>query len=208
MAMTWDLKLAEPIRRAETSDWKQLGLITAEAFYNDPVSSWIFGKTQAIDYVFTTLAREIYLKYGFCHMIDDKAAAMWLPYGALSQMRSFETLRLAWQIFLSGSRGCVLRAIEADKHMQANHPKEPHLYLFSIGTRIAARGTGLGKALLAPVLAAADDQKLPVYLENSNPKNHGFYVVHGFETIGTFTSGTDTQTIKAPTLEKMWRLPR
>ncbi|MEO0714891.1 MAG: GNAT family N-acetyltransferase, partial [Pseudomonadota bacterium] len=55
---------------------------------------------------------------------------------------------------------------------------------FAAGMAVyASRGKGVGKALLAPVLAACDRDGVPVYLENSNPANAGFYRAHGFETI-------------------------
>lgn len=87
--------------------------------------------------------------------------------------------------------------------MARHHPKEPHMYLFTIGTRASARGTVLGKALLAPVLAACDQQGIACYLENSNPANRSYYACHGFETREIFACGEG-----GPPLEGMWRDPR
>jgi predicted acetyltransferase len=39
----------------------------------------------------------------------------------------------------------------------------------------------LGGQLLKQVLKRADDEKVPVYLESSNPKNLDFYRKYGFE---------------------------
>ena len=77
------------------------------------------------------------------------------------------------------------------------------MYLFTIGTRKAARGKGLGKALIRPVLEACDREGLSAYLENSNPDNTGFYMSHGFEHMKLFEVGEG-----APPLEAMWRKPR
>ncbi len=111
-------------------------------------------------------------------------------------------LRFALGQFRHGTKGAVKRAIKAGGIMDSHHPKTPHLYLFTIGTRQSARGSGLGKALLAPVLEACDREKLPCYLENSNPVNHSYYAMHGFERMEIFPCGEG-----GPPLEAMWRRP-
>ena len=46
------------------------------------------------------------------------------------------------------------------------------------------KGKGYGSVIMNKFLA---DKKLPVYLENSNPKeNNPFYLKCGFKNIGTF----------------------
>ena len=73
-----------------------------------------------------------------------------------------------------------------------------------IETTQNARGKGVGKGLLRPVLAACDIAKMPVYLENSNPDNTGFYASHGFERMGLFNVGDEN----SPLMEPMWREPK
>jgi ribosomal protein S18 acetylase RimI-like enzyme len=105
-------------------------------------------------------------------------------------------------VMRKGTRGAARRGLAAAETMAREHPTAPHLYLFTIGTRKAARGKGLGKALMAPVLAAADRDGLPCYLENSNPANTGFYRSRGFERMKLFEPGPG-----GPVLEAMWREP-
>jgi GNAT superfamily N-acetyltransferase len=202
-----DLDLPDGMTRAGAADWRQLGAITAEAFYEDPVNRWIFGTPETLDAVFPILARTHYLKHGLCHLIGDGGAAMWLPSGAPSEISLSATAQLAWALIANGSLGAIGRALEAGARMQAHHPKEPHLYLFTLGTRLASRGKGIGKALLAPVLAECDRTGTSVYLENSNPNNEGFYRSHGFESQGYFACGKDRGEQKAPPLQMMWRAP-
>ena len=95
------------------------------------------------------------------------------------------------------SMGFLLGAIGA----LASLPLAPWV-IKKVGTRKAARGKGLGKAMLAPVLAAADREGLPVYLENSNPANDGFYRSLGFERRGEFRVDET-----APVVTTMWREP-
>jgi len=203
-----DLALPHDMKRAEAADWQQLGAITAEAFYEDPVNRWIFGTPKTLDAVFPLLARTHYLKHGFCHMIGDGGAAMWLPWGAPSELSVSAMVQLTWALLTTGSPGAIARALDAGDRMQAHHPKEPHLYLFTLGTRLANRGKGLGKALFAPVLAECDRTGTAVYLENSNPDNEGFYRSDSFESQGYFPCGQDRGGQKAPLLQMMWRAPR
>lgn len=202
------LKIALPsgIERAGPRDWRRLADITADAFRDDPVNRWLFGNPRAIQSAFRVLARNIYSRYGICHVAGNEGATMWVDhmsetpgdeFGLLAQMQ------FAIGQFIHGSKGSMTRAIKAGDLMQAHHPKEPHMYLFTIGTRPSARGTGLGKALFAPVLEACDRQGVACYLENSNPVNHSYYTMHGFETRETFACGEG-----GPVLEAMWRAPR
>ena len=191
------------LRRATTRDWRQIADITAEAFAEDPVNRWIFGTPRAIKSAFRVLARDVYSKHGICHLIGDNGATMWARHDAKTTLSTRGILKLAAGLTLHGSRGAIARATAAGEVMATNHPTDPHMYLFTIGTRLAARGTGLGKALLAPVLAACDRDNLPAYLENSNPANTGFYAAHGFERMQVFPCGEG-----GPPLEAMWREPK
>ena len=163
------------MRAATPRDWRQLGAITAEAFAEDPVNLWIFGNAGPMADVFGTLARSVYLARGFCHLSGDDGATMWSHSSANRELGPLATLGLVSAVMRKGTKGAAKRGLTAAETMAREHPKAPHLYLFTIGTRKAARGKGLGKTLMAPVLAAADRDGLPCYLENSNPANTGFY---------------------------------
>lgn len=190
------------LRRADISDWPQLADITAEAFSEDPVNRWLFGSERAIKSAFRVLTRDIYAKRGMCFVAGDDAAAMWTKHDTDTSLSTLGMLSLAAGLTVHGSKGAVVRATRAGELMAEHHPTEPHIYLFTIGTRKSARGTGLGKAMLAPVLEACDRDRMPVYLENSNPDNSGFYAAHGFERTGLFACGDG-----GPPLEPMWRKP-
>lgn len=198
-----EIELPEGLRRAGKADWRQLGDITGEAFAEDPVNLWIFGNAAAMPPVFSVLARHIYLPRGFCHLSGDAGATMWTPSSASLDLPLLPTLGLVSALLGKASKGTVKRALGAGEAMKREHPTASHLYLFAIGTRKAARGKGLGKKLMAPVLAAADRKGLPCYLENSNPANTGFYRSHGFERMKLFEPGPG-----APPMEAMWREPR
>ena len=100
---------------------------------------------------------------------------------------------------MTGDYGWAPRPVQ----MARRKPKAPHVYLFTIGVARAARGKGLGRRLLAPVLAACDVAGLPAYLENSNPLNTPLYEGAGFRTLEVFAPAPG-----APPLAAMWREPR
>jgi ribosomal protein S18 acetylase RimI-like enzyme len=197
-----DFQLTNGLRAAGPRDWKQIASITAEAFAQDPVNLWIFGNTLAMRPIFGALARGIYLKRGYCHLLGDNGAAMWAHSSASRELGALATLQLVLALKMKGEKGAAERGMGAGEAMDREHPKEPHLYLFTIGTRLAARGQGLGKQMIGAGLDAADRASLPCYLENSNPANTGFYVSHGFERMKLFEVGPGS-----PPLEAMWREP-
>jgi ribosomal protein S18 acetylase RimI-like enzyme len=55
-----------------------------------------------------------------------------------------------------------------------------HWYLFMIGVDPAYQNQGIGSRLLTPVLAQADKEGLPVYLDTFNEKTLAFYRKHSF----------------------------
>lgn len=191
------------MRAAGAADWRRVGGIVAEAFFEDPVNLWIFGRTDPMPKVFSVLARSVYLPRGTCHLIGDAGATMWCHSSANREPPLLSMLGLVASVMGKGTKGAVKRALGASDAMAREHPKTPHMYLFAIGTRKASRGKGLGKQLMTPVTDAADRAGMPCYLENSNPANTGFYRSRGFERMKLFEPGPG-----APPMEAMWREPR
>ena len=197
-----DIELGPELSRATRRDARQVGKITGDAFRNDPFKTWLLGPPRAIEGVFVPLARHVYVPNGFSYRLGDEGAAMWmlpggdsrLPFRALASLILNAAFRAS-----SGARERIDRTVAA---MDAAHPAFPHSYLFTIGVRPRAQGKGLGRRLIAPVLAACDRTGLPAYLENSNPKNRGFYGSCGFEHMGMIDIDG------APPLEAMLRQPR
>ena len=74
----------------------------------------------------------------------------------------------------------VLAAI--DPFHQRDMPG-PHYYLMILGVAPEHHGTGLGRALMQPVLDRADATGLPCYLETAQPANVSFYEHLGFQTL-------------------------
>lgn len=197
------IDLPGTMQRAARGDWRKIAEITADAFREDPVSRYVFGTEKGIRSAMRVLARRVYVPAGYSYTIGDSGAAMWLPPGSRAQLSLPGRLELALGQVRHGSRGAISRVLKLGELLEQYRPDAPHMYLFTIGTRAAARGEGLGKALLAPVLAACDRAGVAVYLENSNPANHGFYAAHGFEQTAELAVGPG-----GPPMAPMWRAPR
>lgn len=78
-------------------------------------------------------------------------------------------------------------------------PKQIHCEVMWIALVPEARGKGIGKDLLSPVLNYADKQQVGCYLVSSTLRNISFYQRQGFQQI--FSIPTDSQLA----LTGMWR---
>ncbi len=66
-----------------------------------------------------------------------------------------------------------------------------HWYLMVLGVEPALQGRGVGPRLIAPVLARADEARLPCYLETCKERNLAFYEKQGFEVTGECATADD-----------------
>ncbi|MEL7540140.1 MAG: hypothetical protein AAGJ51_04490, partial [Pseudomonadota bacterium] len=144
------------LTRANPAQWKTVADITAEAFATDPVNQYVFGKASSIRSMFRVMAREMYLPAGDCYLHPAGGATMWMPPGVDAAPSQLGLVKFALGQLRHGTPGAIKRGMALSELMQDWHPKDPHMYLFTIGTTAAARGKGVGKGLLAPILAACD----------------------------------------------------
>jgi ribosomal protein S18 acetylase RimI-like enzyme len=127
-------------------------------------------------------------------------AAVWDPPGywkvSILQMIRFGPA------FIKIFRTRCLRGLALLNAVERHHPREPHYYLFALGTDPAFQGRGIGAALLAPILAKSDVERLPAYLESSNKRNVPFYQRNGFRVL------QEIVVPDGPTITLMRRPPR
>ncbi len=62
------------------------------------------------------------------------------------------------------------------------------------------RGKGLGSSILEATLKKVDEDRMPAFLDNSNPKNTRLYERHGFRVVTEYRARKD-----APPVFGMWR---
>lgn len=201
-----DIPASEDIHMVGPESAAELAAITADAFRNDPFNNWLFKSQQRKHRMFAILAQQLYAQRGFCQILREdgagQAASMWMMPGQSSNVPLRVMLSLCGNFLRDDGLAGVRRGLATASTMEAHHPREPHAYLFTVGVASSGRGRGLGRRLLAPVLAACDRTGTMAYLENSNPANTRFYNSIGFESISLFRPKPD-----AEPLEAMKRMP-
>jgi len=182
--------MAEPstsVREARAAEVAAVARTLTRAFQDDPVQRFLFPEERAyqrrgLANFELVVRRSLEVGVGYVGA-QVEGASLWIPPGAdfvdgwrgvLFGLRSLFALR-----------GGVRRGTHLFGLLARHHPHEPHWYLPVLGTDPAHQGRGFGSALLAPVLARADAEGLPAYLESSKAKNIPFYQRHGFEVLCT-----------------------
>jgi ribosomal protein S18 acetylase RimI-like enzyme len=168
----------------------ELGRVTAllgRAFQEDPLWRWALGRDDTderrarLTRFFDVVARKVHSRQELIFTAGDFAgAAVWMPPGKWRFSLGDEARVAPGVVAAFGAAGTV-RLLRLLVGVERLHLREPHYYLFAIGTDPAHQGRGVGTALLAPMLERCDAEKMPAYLESSNPANLPFYRRHGFE---------------------------
>ncbi|MGF1463067.1 MAG: GNAT family N-acetyltransferase [Maricaulaceae bacterium] len=187
-------------RLADTRDLSALVDVLSQAFADDPVLTWSFGPNVSVATIFREMIAGCYLRLGFAHMVDGAAASLWLPSGRTPHLPAHRELRIGLTALRSGGLSALRRALKVAGIVERSHPKTPHYYLFAIGVSPDRQGQGLGRRLLLEGLAMADQDRAPVYLENSRPRNARFYESCGFRAREPIALPEG-----APPLIPMWR---
>jgi ribosomal protein S18 acetylase RimI-like enzyme len=181
----------------------------AGAFFDDPVFSWVLRddprRMRTLRSGFELFLRRVWLDEEETYTTAVAVgAAVWEPPGAW-KVAVGEQLRLL-PAMVGVFRRHTPRVLRALAKLEGDHPAEPefppHYYLPFLGVHPDWQGRGLGSALLAPVLARCDRERVPAFLEASTPRNRALYERHGFEVIEEFALGRG-----APPQWRMWRDP-
>jgi GNAT superfamily N-acetyltransferase len=178
-----------------------------DAFHRDPLWSWICPDP---------LRRreqhaEIFGLYVECALpnqgvwMTDAGPAAVAVFSAPGKRELSEQAEARLERFLRRALGAHAPAVlETFERFEAAIPEDPAFYYLSfLGTQPAARGKGLGTALLAELVEQADREGRPAYLESSNPSNDPLYERLGFEARDRFSTPDEMHTVTT-----MWREPR
>jgi GNAT superfamily N-acetyltransferase len=182
-----------------------LAAMLVRAFADDPVANFMFAgdrrRQHGLHSFFTSQLRRQYLPHGHVYTTEQlDGAAIWGPPDRHRQgLRELIQL-LPTAPFLVSSR--MVRALRLLFEIDSLHPREPHWYLATLGTEPARQGHGIGSALLRSVLARADEDGVPAYLESSKDRNVPLYRRFGFEVIDEHRSK-----VGSPPIWRMWRDP-
>jgi GNAT superfamily N-acetyltransferase len=176
--------------------------VIAGAFHDDPTWSWAFPDPM-LRTRWWRFCIENALRYPSTFKTSGfEAVSVWIP-AAGKEFSSEDEERIPSVLAeLVGDRANVVT--ELLRRFEAAHPREePHWYLSLLGTHEAHRGRGLGMALLKENLARIDTDRMPAYLESSNPANDHRYEAVGFAPVVTFQAPGD-----GPSVTGMWRKRR
>jgi ribosomal protein S18 acetylase RimI-like enzyme len=192
------------VRDATPDDLGLVAGIAAASFEHDPLMRWVFDdaadRIDGMRMAFWGLASSYLGDHSVLHVVDDACVTMWRTsaYVAPPVEEDEDDFRDSPFAPVTVERFRILGEL-----MAMAHPHAPHWYLNVIATLPDHQGRGLGARALAPVLERCDAERMPAYLESSNPRNMTLYRRHGFEEIGDTIDLPD-----GPSLWPMWREPR
>jgi GNAT superfamily N-acetyltransferase len=189
------------LRVATAEDIRPLKTVLAEAFFDDPILSWLMpddGKRLGrLRRYFGIELGHLALARGRVWTTSDLAgAALTLPPGS---WRS--PLRVT---LLEGSTFGVhvARAARMGAAIEWRHVHGRHYYVRDVGVLPSMQGRGLGSALMGPTLERCDREGLPAYLEASSERSAALYERLGFRVTSVLRVGS------CPPLRLMLRTPR
>jgi ribosomal protein S18 acetylase RimI-like enzyme len=112
--------------------------------------------------------------------VDDalRAVALWMPPGGWNLPLGTQLAMLPTLARVVGPRR-LLRIAKVSAAIEEGRP-DAHWYLALVGTSPAARGSGLGSAVVEAGLALARADGVPALLETSNASNVRWYERFGF----------------------------
>jgi len=169
------------VREATAADRTDVAHSLARAFQDDPVSEFLFPDSRVRLRrlpVFYTGVLRLFDHLGLVHTDDRlRSAAAWQA--PLVKPRLLDVLPAMFAVAIA-LRTAWMRLSQLNAAVVPFHPREPHWYLAVLGTDPAAQGTGIGSAVLAPILQRCDDRGILAYLESSKEANIPFYQRHGF----------------------------
>ena len=197
-------------RPATPDEVELVARIAAEGFEADPVLGWVLqDEARRLDQLvvlFRGLVEDTLPPQGLVHVLEDACVAFWrdpaYEHGHMAADRVEERGQGADADGGPFSEEELARLAILGDAMREAHPHEPHWYLNVVATRPAHQSRGLGAAVLQPVLARADAEGVPCYLESTNPRNRTLYYRQGFEDL------EEIHLDGGPSMLQMWRLPR
>jgi ribosomal protein S18 acetylase RimI-like enzyme len=186
--MTTDTPQATHLKESQLDE---AGEVLGRAFFDDPLTEYLFpdAERRAGPSEWFLRAGANYGKlYGEVHTTPESVdgAACWLPPGE-ADMSPWRMMRAGMLLApIKIGIGALRRFLSISDFIEELHHRdmpEDHWYLMLLGVDTAKQGQGVGGSLMAPMLARADAEGLPCYLETMKEINVAFYEKHGFQVV-------------------------
>jgi ribosomal protein S18 acetylase RimI-like enzyme len=170
---------------------KDAGEVLARAFQDDPIWLWVqpdeSRRARLLSWFMDAWVR-------YCHKRGEvqttagkvEGAAVWIPPGKFP-LSVVAMLLAGWILaplkFGPAAYGRFSICVNEMERLHKRDVPARHWYLATLGVDPPRQGQGVGGALLQPVMARADADGLPCYLETEKEINVTFYKRHGFDVV-------------------------
>ena len=178
-------------RQLTLSDVEQTAQVIAQAFIEDPLTSFMLPiKATRVKTLlkFFRVYAEINIKAGRGFGVGEplQGVAFWKFPSQESMSISVKSLGKLLPLLITMYPIGYFRArkiIDQIDVLHAKHAPEPHFYLDNLGVLAAARGQGLSSKLIRPFLQKADEQKVVAYTDTVTKTNVPLYEHFGFQCV-------------------------
>jgi len=168
---------------------KEAGSVLSRAFYDDPLMTYIFPddarRARLLQWYMS-----VWVRYGCDYGEVDtsegdvRGVVVWFPPDTfqmdLARMMRTGIILLPVKLGLPAF-GRFMRAANFLEGLHSRSVTARHVYLLFLGADPPYQGQGIGGSLLQSLVARADRERLPCYLETAEGGNLPFYRAHGFE---------------------------
>ena len=195
------------IRDVGPDEVAQLAAMMARAYREDPFSMFLVAghpdPAESLRRSFAQQIRSVYMPLGVARTTDDLAGiALWSRPGAWKLPVARQVSLLPGFVRNLGIRR-VPRAMRAFTEAERHHPDDrPHWHLQILAVDPERQGSGIGSALMRDVLAPADSEHQPAFLETTTERNVRLYERHGFHI------HEEWRMTRGPQVWGMWREPQ
>jgi len=185
------------LRHAIRADLPTVVDVWVEAFAADPFFRWIASDNAdwpAFGTRWMSLVADLCFERGHTYLAEDVAVAWVPPDVALVGPADIERARDIIAAHAGDER--AEQALRVIVEARGYAMQEPHWTLQYVGVRDRARGAGLGGLAVAPMLAVADRDSLPVGLTSTNGRNLTFYERFGFRVVAEVLTPDGAATLR------------
>jgi hypothetical protein len=179
-----------PAIRIRASQIELLGSVLTESYYDDPAVAYIFPdahtRRAALKWFFISVAIRTSRLCGEIYTTANvDGGVLWISPGmevTIGHAVRTEMPSLPFKL----DRSSIARWLRVNRYLESlrKHTAGEHWYLLALGTESSTTRHGTRRALLSPVLAAADWDLRSCYVETFREADLPFYEQSGFQVAG------------------------